>query len=201
MTSVPHPITADRYGAVLFDLDGVLTSTARMHATCWKKMFDEFLRERAGATGAPFQPFVDRDYKLYVDGKPRYEGVQSFLQSRKIELPQGEPQDPPSFDSVCGLGNRKNELVHQAIEAGEVEVYESSVTLVRQLHGAGIKTAVVSSSRNCEAVLRAAGIEDFNRCILGFFAAAELAFGINRITFHPGKYCDFMSKNMISRRN
>lgn len=160
--NAPHPsITPDRFDAVLFDLDGVLTSTAKIHSSCWKTMFDDFLRHRAAERKEPFQPFgIDTDYKRYVDGKLRYEGVRSFLTSRNISLTEGTPEDPPSVETICGLGNRKDELVKAAINQGEVEAYPGSVALVRRLRERGIRTAVVSSSNNCEHVLRAAGIFD-----------------------------------------
>jgi beta-phosphoglucomutase family hydrolase len=140
-------------------LDGVLTATAKIHGKCWKTMFDDFLRRRAAQRKEPFQPFdIDTDYKRYVDGKLRYEGVQSFLASRNIALPEGTPDDPPTADTVCGLGNRKDEMVKAAIDQGEVESFSGSVALVRRLRAQGIRTAVVSSSNNCEQVLRAAGI-------------------------------------------
>jgi beta-phosphoglucomutase family hydrolase len=152
-------LTPALFDAVLFDMDGVLTSTATIHSTCWKTMFDDFLQRRAAATKEPFQPFdIESDYKLYVDGKLRYDGVRSFLESRHLTLPEGTPDDPPSADTVCGLGNRKDELVKSAIERGEVKPYPGSVSLVRRLRQEGIRTAVVSSSNNCEEVLRAAGI-------------------------------------------
>lgn len=146
-----------RLRAALFDLDGVITKTARVHAAAWKRLFDEFLEARTGAT---FQPF-DRisDYQRYVDGKPRYDGVRSFLASRRIQLPFGSPADIPGTDTVCALGNRKDALFMQHLERHGVEVYASSVILVRQLRIAGIGTAVVSASRNCGAVLQAAGID------------------------------------------
>jgi beta-phosphoglucomutase family hydrolase len=160
--SAPHrAITPDQFDAVLFDLDGVLTSTAKIHATCWKAMFDDFLRRRAAEAKEPFRPFeIETDYKPYVDGKLRYEGVKSFLASRNIVLAEGTPEDPPTADTVCGLGNRKDHLVKAAIDRGEVESYPGSVALVRWLRERGIRTAVVSSSNNCEQVLRATGILD-----------------------------------------
>jgi beta-phosphoglucomutase family hydrolase len=152
-------IARDRYDAVLFDLDGVLTDTARIHAASWKRMFDEFLRSRAQRMGETFRPFdIATDYRLHVDGKPRYDGVRDFLRARGIDLPQGSAQDAPGAESVCGLGNRKNELVHDAIAAGEVVTYPASVALVRKVRAQGIKCAVVTSSRNRAAVLEAAGI-------------------------------------------
>lgn len=147
--------------ACLFDLDGVLTQTARVHAAAWKQMFDEFLRQRAATTGEPFAPFdLVADYDEYVDGKPRYDGVRSFLASRHVELPEGRPDDPPTVDTIDGLGNRKNELVLRLIHEHGVEAYEGSVRYVRAVREAGLRTAVVSSSANCREVLRAAGIEE-----------------------------------------
>src|SRR5262245_4960333 len=161
MSPPEKPITPNRFDAVLFDLDGVLTSTAKIHSRCWKRMFDDFLSRRAAEGKEPFQPFdIETDYKLYVDGKPRYEGVRSFLASRHIALAEGTPGDLPTAETVCGLGNRKDELVKAAIDRGEVEPYPGSVALVRSLREQGIRTAVVSSSNNCEQVLRAAGILD-----------------------------------------
>ena len=154
-------ITPARFDAVLFDLDGVLTKTAKLHASCWKKMFDQFLQQRAGVNKEPFKPFdIDRDYELYVDGEPRYDGVRNFLKSRGIELPYGDPDGPADADTVCGLGNRKNELVTEAMKTQGIEVYDSSVSLARTVRSEGIKTAVVSSSENCAGVLAAAGIAE-----------------------------------------
>jgi beta-phosphoglucomutase family hydrolase len=157
----PHLIARDRYDAVLFDLDGVVTDTAQIHASSWKRMFDEYLRRRAARTGEAFQPFdIATDYKLHVDGKPRYDGVRDFLHARGIDLPEGSTQDAPSADTVCGLGNRKNELVNAAIAAGEVVTFPGTVALVRRLREEGFKCAVVTSSQNRAAVLDAAGIAD-----------------------------------------
>ncbi len=154
-----NPISPDKFDAVLFDLDGVLTATAKVHAACWKKLFDEFLEERAKAAGEPLKPFdIDSDYKLYVDGKLRYEGVRSFLGSRGIDLPEGTPDESPNSETECGLGNRKDALVHEVLEADGVEVYEGSVRLVEQVRSRGIRTAVVSASKNCKIVMEAARI-------------------------------------------
>ena len=152
---------ADSVRVCLFDLDGVLTQTAKVHAAAWKEMFDAYLGERAARIGVEFVPFdpVD-DYDEYVDGKPRYEGVQSFLAARGIELPRGEPSDPPDAETVDGLGNRKNEIVLRLIRDEGVEPYEGSVRYVRAARDAGLRRAVVSSSTNCRDVLVAAGIED-----------------------------------------
>jgi beta-phosphoglucomutase family hydrolase len=161
--------------ACLFDLDGVLTQTAKVHAAAWKHMFDAYLRERAARTGEPLVPFDEvADYDEYVDGKPRYDGVRSFLASRGIELPEGSPSDPPGAETVDGLGNRKNDLVLKLIHDQGVEPYEGSVRYVRAVREAGLGRAVVSSSANCREVLRAAGIEDlFDQVVDGIVAERE----------------------------
>jgi len=149
-----NSVTRDRFDAVLFDLDGVLTATAKVHSACWKEMFDEYLEKRAAKENEPFQPFdIQNDYLLHVDGKPRTNGVRDFLRSRGIQLPDGTRDDPPGSETVCGLGNRKNEMVNKAIATGMVEAYEGSVAWARHLRKEGMKMAVVSSSHNCEAVL------------------------------------------------
>jgi len=147
--------------ACLFDLDGVLTETAKVHAAAWKEMFDQFLRARASKAGEQFVPFDQKDdYDAYVDGKPRYDGVRSFLASRRIELPEGKPDDPPSAETVFGLGNRKNEIVLRMIHEEGVEAYPGSRRYLEAARDAGLRRAVVSSSTNCRDVLEAAGIED-----------------------------------------
>ena len=152
----------DSVRACLFDLDGVLTRTATVHAAAWKEMFDWYLRERAAQTGEEFVPFDPvADYTRYVDGKPRYDGVRSFLSARGIELPEGESGDPPAAETVRGLGNRKNGLVLQLIHDRGVEVYDGSVRYLEAAREAGLRRAVVSSSANTRDVLVAAGIEAF----------------------------------------
>jgi alpha,alpha-trehalase len=147
--------------AVIFDLDGVITDTAEAHARAWKTMFDDFLKRRAERRQEPFDPFDDEgDYLRYVDGKPRYDGVASFLASRGIELAYGSPDDPPGRETVCGLGNRKNQIYRETIEQGGVKVFPSSVRFIRRLRSRDIRTAVVSSSKNCRQVLEAAEIQD-----------------------------------------
>lgn len=164
-----------RFDAVLYDLDGVLTATASVHAASWKQMFDEFLAARAERTGAELVPFdVDGDYKQYVDGRPRYDGVATFLKSRGIDLPRGDPSDGPHELTVCGLGNRKNELIQEVLAAEGVEVFEGSVKLVRALEKNGVRQAIVSSSKNAEAVLRAAGIIDLFEVRVDGIVAARL---------------------------
>lgn len=161
--------------ACLFDLDGVLTQTAKVHAAAWKTMFDQYLRKRAQDRGEKFREFdAERDYDEYVDGKPRYDGVRSFLQSRHIELPQGSPSDPPQAETIDGLGNRKNELVLEVIHRDGVQPYEHSVQFVNAVRDAGLRRAVVSSSTNCRDVLVAAGILDlFEEIVDGVVAERE----------------------------
>jgi beta-phosphoglucomutase family hydrolase len=155
-------ITREQYDVVLFDLDGVITDTASLHAACWKRMFDDYLQTRATQKGEAFRPFdIATDYRLYVDGKPRFDGVRDFLASRSIQLPEGTPDDPSQAETVCGLGNRKNDLINEVIEDVGVKAYEGSVRLIRQLHHRGFKIAVVTSSQNCSTVLHAAGLGGF----------------------------------------
>jgi beta-phosphoglucomutase family hydrolase len=175
--SYPGPVLGlpDSIRGCLFDLDGVLTQTAKVHAAAWKEMFDDYLRERAKRTGEPFVPFDPvADYDEYVDGKPRADGTRSFLQSRGITLPEGTDDDPPTAETVHGLGNRKNQLVLRKIREDGVEAYPGSVAYVRAVKAAGLPRAVVSSSANCHDVLVAAGIEDlFDARIDGVVAERE----------------------------
>lgn len=157
----------DEVRACLFDLDGVLTQTAKVHAAAWKEMFDDYLRSRADRLAQPFVPFdAHRDYDEYVDGKPRYEGVRSFLESRAIELPEGASSDGPGVETVAGLGNRKNVLVLKMIRERGVEPYESSVRYVEAARDRGLRRAVVSSSANCRSVLSAAGIDGLFEAVI-----------------------------------
>jgi beta-phosphoglucomutase family hydrolase len=152
----------DDIQACLFDLDGVLTKTAAVHAAAWKQAFDDFLRQRAQATGTKFTPFdIHDDYDDYVDGKPREDGVRDFLASRGISLPEGSPDDPPSAQTVHGLGNRKNELLLKRIHDDGVEVYEGSVRYLEAVQRAGLHRAVVSSSANTAQVLEVTGLAHF----------------------------------------
>jgi beta-phosphoglucomutase family hydrolase len=141
----------------LFDLDGVLTQTARVHRAAWRETLDGLLRLRGGDD---FKPFTDADYAEYVDGKPRRDGVRDFLASRGIRLAEGDPDDAPSADTVAGVGNRKNELLLRRLDEDGVEVYEGSVRYVRAARERGLRTAVVTASANGEAVVRAAGLAD-----------------------------------------
>ncbi len=147
------------FQAVVFDLDGVITQTALVHSAAWKEMFDQFLRERSGKTGEEFREFShEKDYLPYVDGKPRYEGVKSFLESRGIELPWGDPEDDPEKETVCGLGNRKNRFFNEVLQRDGVRIYDSTIELIHELRNSGIRVGVASSSRNCKSVLEKAGI-------------------------------------------
>ncbi|MDK2846947.1 MAG: trehalose 6-phosphate phosphatase [Desulfuromonadales bacterium] len=147
------------FDAVIFDMDGVVTRTAKVHAAAWKEMFDDFLKEYAERSSDHFEPFsIEHDYTRYVDGKPRYDGVRDFLASRNIEIPPGEPDDPPDKETVCGLGNRKNRRFQQMLSERGAECYESTVIFIRKLRKAGIATGVISASKNCREVLEAAGV-------------------------------------------
>ena len=149
------PFSRSDYDAFIFDMDGVLTRTARVHAAAWQALFDEY-RKRTAGTWEPFDP--DEDYRRYVDGKPRYDGIRSFLASRGIEIPFGTPEDDPETETICGLGNRKNAFFREHLRKQGVETYGPAVDLVRKLRTAGFGTAVISASRNCERVLREAGL-------------------------------------------
>lgn len=160
--------------ACLFDLDGVLTETATVHAAAWKQMFDAYLRERAEREGTEFVPFDPvADYGEYVDGKPRADGVRSFLASRGIELPEGSDDDPPEAETIRGLGTRKNRLVLKLIHEQGVEPFEGSVRYLEAVRDAGLRRAVVSSSANCREVLVAAGIEEFFEARIDGIVAAR----------------------------
>ncbi|WP_026925832.1 HAD family hydrolase [Granulicoccus phenolivorans] len=160
----------DSYAAALFDLDGVLTPTAVVHMHAWSRMFNAFLAGR----GDDQPPYTDEDYFRYVDGKPRYVGVQSFLTARGIELPYGDPSDPPTAETVCGLGNRKNEAFNAVLAAEGIAPYPGSVRLLDHLAERGTALAVVSSSKNARAVLTAAGLLDRFGVIVDGVVAAEL---------------------------
>ncbi|MBW2504009.1 MAG: beta-phosphoglucomutase family hydrolase [Deltaproteobacteria bacterium] len=168
-------ISPKTYDAVLFDLDGVLTMTMKIHAACWKTMFDDFLKRRAERNGGPFRPFdVANDYKPYVDGKLRYDGVRSFLASRGISLPEGTPNDSVDQETICGLGNRKDRLVNDIIATEGVEVLNGSIEVAHRVRQDGLKTAVVSASKNCQKILAAAGIRDLFDCVIDGNVASQL---------------------------
>ncbi|MEH0981974.1 beta-phosphoglucomutase family hydrolase [Micromonospora sp. CPCC 205556] len=170
MLGLPAHVTA-----CLFDLDGVLTQTAKVHNAAWKQTFDDFLRRRAAATGEQFRPFdPGPDYNRYVDGKPRADGVRSFLASRGVVLPEGDPDDPPEADTVNGVGNRKNVVLLERIHQDGVEVYPGSVTYLKAAVEAGLRRAVVSASANCGPVVAAAGLEPLLEArVDGLVARAE----------------------------
>ncbi|HXG26019.1 MAG TPA: beta-phosphoglucomutase family hydrolase, partial [Candidatus Binatia bacterium] len=154
-------IRLEELDAVIFDMDGVVTDTASVHARAWKQLFDAYLAERSRRSAEPFRPFdIDRDYREYVDGKPRYDGVRDFLRSRGILLPEGTPDDPPESETVRGLGNRKDGLFLAEVHENGVERYPGTVALVRSLREAGVKVAVISASRNLRRVLRASGLAE-----------------------------------------
>lgn len=156
----------DELDAAIFDMDGVLTDTATAHFHAWKQTLDEFLEDRAAELETPFEPFTRNDCRRHVDGKPRYEGARDFLRARGVELPFGDPEDPPGHGSVCAVGNRKNERYRERLERGPVETFEDAVRLVRRLRAAGVRTAVVTSSRNGRAVVDAAGIGELFDTVL-----------------------------------
>ncbi|GAA5018308.1 beta-phosphoglucomutase family hydrolase [Streptomyces siamensis] len=157
--------------ACLFDLDGVITKTAVVHAAAWKQTFDAFLRQR---DGEDFRPFDDsHDYAEYVDGLPRADGVRTFLASRGIHLPEGAPDDPPDRATVQGLGNRKNDLLLEMIRTGGVEAYDGTLRYVEAVRAHGLRTAVVSSSANCRDILRSVGAEDLFDVRIDGVVAAE----------------------------
>jgi beta-phosphoglucomutase family hydrolase len=156
--------------ACLFDLDGVITKTAVVHAAAWKRTFDDFLRQR---DGDGLRPFDDNDYDEYVDGLPRADGVRTFLASRGIELPEGTPEDPPDRATVHGLGNRKNALLLEMIRSGGVEAYDGTLRYVEAVRAHGLRTGVVSSSANCRDILRSVGAESLFDVRVDGVVAAE----------------------------
>lgn len=156
---LPKHINLRELDAFLFDLDGVVTHTASVHAAAWKRLFDDYLQRRAAAGGTSFVPFDQViDYREYVDGLPREAGVKSFLAARGISLPPGGPNDGPEVETLNGLGNRKDQFFDQTLAQQGVEVYEGTVSFVREARARGVRTAVVSSSQNCGEVLDAAGL-------------------------------------------
>ncbi|WP_428266110.1 trehalose-phosphatase [Haliangium sp.] len=163
------------FGAAIFDLDGVVTQTSKVHAAAWKETFDAFLQARAAAGDEPFEPFeIATDYVQYVDGRPRYEGVRTFLRARGIELEAGCPDDPPDAETICGLGNRKNERFRALVQQGGVEVYEPAVSCIRDLRAAGVRVAVATSSKNGRMVLERAGLLELFDARIDGVVSAEL---------------------------
>ena len=156
-----HLVDWTRFAAVLFDLDGVITPTATVHEHAWAELFAAY-------------DFVRADYLTYIDGKPRYDGVRSFLESRNVHLPEGDPSDAPGDDTICAMGNRKNAVFNEIIERDGIEPYPGSVAVLDLLDGEGIDMAIVSSSKNARAVLIASGLIDrFEHIVDGVRAAEE----------------------------
>jgi trehalose 6-phosphate phosphatase len=165
-------LSRGQFDAALFDLDGVVTRTARVHEAAWKQLFDAYLEARARRTGQPFAPFTAEDYLRYVDGRPRREGIRCFLESRGVRLPEGAEGDEPDAETVWGLARRKNEAFLGALRREGVRVHEDAVGLLERLRAAGLRTAVVTASRNGEEVVRAAGLEAlFDERVDGVVAA------------------------------
>ena len=162
-------------GAVIFDLDGVVTDTASVHSAAWKRMFDDYLQKRSRRTGEPFEPFdIDRDYREYVDGKPRYDGVRDFLRSRGITLAEGDSTDPPDNETIRGLGNRKDRYFLEHIATDGVEFFSGTVELVRALRSANLGVAIISASRNLDQVLKAAAVDTLFDVKVGGLEAERL---------------------------
>ncbi len=159
--------------AIIFDLDGVITNSTPLHSQAWKEMFDQFLKAQAKKTSTPFQEFThERDYLKYVDGKPRYIGVKSFLESRGFDLSSGDPSQEPGQDTICALGNMKNQLFNQMLTERGVDVYESSVEFIHTLKDSGISLGLATSSKNAARVLEITGLSDlFQTCMDGIVSA------------------------------
>ena len=166
-------VTTKEYDAIVFDLDGVITQTADIHARAWKRMFDDYYAKRGERDGKDYgQMDIETDYRIYLDGKPRYDGVQSFLESRDIDLPWGSPEDNPDLETVCGLGNRKNAEYLSVLKEQGVKPFDDAVEIVKKLRETGYKTAIISSSKNCKQVLEAANmLQMFDARIDGQVAA------------------------------
>ena len=191
MDSIKATIASTEYDAVIFDLDGVVTQTAAVHAAAWKRLFDAYLAERAAREGAAapggastpdgasgddrYRPFdLDADYARYVDGKPRYDGVRDFLASRGIELPMGDPSDPPGRETVCGLGNGKNAFFNAEVKEHGVKTFPSTIALIHELQDAGIRVGLMSSSKNTAMVLDVTETTDLFEVRVDGVVAAEV---------------------------
>lgn len=156
-----EPFPGPGFDAVIFDMDGVVTQTAVVHAAAWTRLFDEFLRERASRLGEAFVPFdPEADYRRFIDGMPRYDGVRRFLASRGIVLPEGTPSDAPSAETVCGLGNRKNGFFLRRVAEDGVEAFATTVQLIDRLRAHGLRTAIISASENATSILSSARVAD-----------------------------------------
>ncbi len=164
------------FDAAVFDLDGVITFTARVHAAAWKQLFDDYLLSRQQRFGEPFRPFDEQaDYHRFVDGKLRYDGVQSFLQSRGIQIPRGEPSDSSDQETICGLGNRKDEMFTRRVEELGVDVDHDAVRFARELRDAGVRVGLASSSKNAEPILRRVGLLDLFGAVVDGVASEKLS--------------------------
>ena len=175
MNLTGYQIKKENCDGIIFDLDGVVTQTAKVHARAWKALFDHYLQNRAARENQDFVPFdKDQEYRIYVDGKPRYDGVQSFLASRGINLPRGDPSDDPDKETICGLGNRKNAIFNEYLEKQGAQVYEDTLSLVYELKKQGWKMAVISASKNCVPVLESVGIADWFDTIVDGIVSQEM---------------------------
>ncbi len=172
MRRIPFP--TDRLNAVIFDMDGVVSDTARVHQRCWKRVFDDHLGRRPRLTGEALRPFTEEDYILHVDGKPRYHGVESFLSSRQISLARGSPSDRPGLDTVCALGNLKDHDFKQVVAEKGVALFEPTIAFLRTLRSNDISTALISSSRHARVILTAAHITHLFDVIVGGIDAEKL---------------------------
>lgn len=166
-------VSWDQYDAALFDLDGVVTPTAEVHMRAWSAMFNDYLTALGATTGEAQPPYTDQDYYDYVDGKPRYDGVRTFLAARGITLPEGDHSDPPEAETISGLGNRKNDYFNRVLSEQGVQAYPGSVRLLDALRERQVPMAIVSSSRNAPAVLAAAGVTDYFDTVMHGGVAAE----------------------------
>ncbi len=163
------------FDAVIFDMDGVITKTAVVHSLAWKKMFDEYLLYREKKYNESFREFTHaEDYLSYVDGRPRYKGVEAFLLSRGIHIPAGEPDDDPVAETICGLGNRKNEFFNNVLDEDGVEVYDSTIKLIKELQDKKVRIGVATSSKNCLVILQKAGITDMFETRVDGIISAEM---------------------------
>lgn len=147
--------------ALILDMDGVITQTAKVHAAAWKRMFNDYLQQRGKQEGKAYEPLqIATDYRQYIDGIPRYDGVQNFLASRNIELPEGTAEDAPGTETVAGLGNLKNDYFRELVQRDGVDAYDDTVKFLEKRKSEGYRTAVISASKNCQAILSAAGLKD-----------------------------------------
>jgi beta-phosphoglucomutase family hydrolase len=163
------------FDAVIFDMDGVITKTTAVHSLAWKKMFDEYLHYREKKYNEPFREFTHADdYLSFVDGRPRYKGVDTFLKSRGINIPFGEPEDEPGKETVCGLGNRKNEFFNKVLEEEGVGIYDSTIKLIKELLAKGVKVGLATSSKNCVLILKKTGTIDLFETRVDGVVSAEL---------------------------